>query len=101
MLRCLLKVFFCFFETGVRSPAEPLTLKDFKLKATLGRGAFGKVTKAKNVKRHNFPLQVFLAERIKTKTICAIKAVEKEVTIFKYVQSQITVCFQKQKTTHR
>jgi len=48
------------------SPAEPLTLKDFKLKATLGRGAFGKV---------------FLAERIKTKTICAIKAVEKEVII--------------------
>ena len=55
MLRCLLKVFFCFFETGVRSPAEPLTLKDFKLKATLGRGAFGKVTKVKKVKRHNFP----------------------------------------------
>jgi len=48
------------------TPAEPLTLKDFKLKATLGRGAFGKV---------------FLAERIKTKTICAIKVVEKEVII--------------------
>jgi len=51
---------------GCATPSEPLTLKDFKLKATLGRGAFGKV---------------FLAERIKTKTICAIKAVEKEVII--------------------
>ena len=63
------------------TPAEPLTLKDFKLKATLGRGAFGKVIKVKKPKMSFIHSQVFLAERIKTKTICAIKAVEKEVLI--------------------
>ena len=35
-----------------------------------------------------FPyFQVFLAERIKTQTICAIKVVDKEVAIFKYARA--------------
>ena len=42
------------------------------------------MNKAKKFEDINF-LQVFLAERIKTKTICAIKVVEKEVVISKYV----------------
>ena len=44
-----------FWEDEVRcaTPSEPLTLKDFKLKATLGRGAFGKVVKVKK-KRASF-----------------------------------------------
>ena len=47
------------------------------------------MNKAKKFEDINF-LQVFLAERIKTKTICAIKVVEKEVVISKYASAELS-----------
>ena len=91
MLRCLLKVFFCFFETGVRSPAEPLTLKDFKLKATLGRGAFGKVTKVKNVKRHNFPYRFSWRKESRQKPSVPSKPLKKRLQYSNMYNVQCTI----------
>ena len=53
---------------------EGLKLEDFKLRTTIGRGGFGKVT----IFTFKLPFQVFLAQRLATGKLYAVKAISKE-----------------------